>query len=70
MHEKHRLESVPISVLVDDKALAGEYEARYCFDCKKVDITPRVPDTSNPAVEIRFTREGVLRAWGEGRSAL
>jgi hypothetical protein len=70
MHEKHRLESVPISVLVGDKVLAGEYVAQYCFDCKKVDITPSVPDTSKPAVEIRFRREDVLRAWGEGRSAL
>jgi len=70
MHEKHLLESVPITVLVDDKVLAGEYVARYCFDCKKVEITPGVPDTSKPAVEIRFRREGVLRAWGEGRPAL
>lgn len=70
MHEQHRFETVPLDVMVDDKALPGEYKARYCFDCKTVAITPPVPDTSNPAVEIRFKHEGVLKAWGEGRSAL
>lgn len=69
MHTHIRLDIVPVSVLVDDKPLPGEWKAWHCFDCGQEGVAPAAPDTTNPAVEIRFSREGVLTAWREGRPA-